>query len=40
MHALGFNHEHIRKDRDNYVVVNYRNILKNDSYNYDKVERR
>ncbi|KAJ1096031.1 hypothetical protein NDU88_001180 [Pleurodeles waltl] len=27
MHSLGFHHEHVRKDRDNYVSVQWDNIL-------------
>jgi len=36
MHAIGFYHEQSRRDRDQYVTVNYHNIVKGMSYNFDK----
>lgn len=30
LHALGFHHEHTRKDRDQYVTVLSNNIMKGD----------
>ncbi|CAH1787743.1 unnamed protein product [Owenia fusiformis] len=44
LHALGFHHEHMRTDRDNYVTINFDNVnperVKNfeklaDSHNYE-----
>lgn len=27
LHAIGFNHEHTRRDRNQYIIVNYNNIM-------------
>ncbi|XP_065100709.1 hatching enzyme 1.2-like [Paramisgurnus dabryanus] len=35
-HALGFNHEHTRSDRDKYVRINFENISPNMAYNFQK----
>lgn len=36
MHALGFDHEHSRPDRDNYITINYSNILDSCKNQFDK----
>ncbi|KAG7457248.1 meprin A subunit beta-like, partial [Solea senegalensis] len=37
LHALGFDHEHNRFDRDNFVTIDFDNILTGLDYNFDKV---
>ena len=34
-HALGLYHEHCRKDRDHYIIVNWNNIFPKKRYNFD-----
>lgn len=36
MHALGFYHEQSRYDRDDYVTINFDNILEGREHNFDK----
>lgn len=36
MHALGFHHEHARSDRDDYVAVQYQNIIEGAEANFAK----
>ncbi|KAM9494297.1 high choriolytic enzyme 1-like [Clarias gariepinus] len=37
LHALGFNHEQTRSDRDSYIRVVWENIIDNMKYNFDKI---
>ena len=37
MHALGFVHEQSRPDRDDYVTVDFTNILAGNLYNKEKI---
>ncbi|XP_055334235.1 uncharacterized protein LOC129585544 [Paramacrobiotus metropolitanus] len=34
MHALGFNHEHARFDRDQHIILHESRILENETYNF------
>ncbi|OQV19678.1 putative High choriolytic enzyme 1 [Hypsibius exemplaris] len=36
LHALGFNHEQTRSDRDDYIIVKLDNILPTRQHNYEK----
>ncbi|CAJ1071250.1 high choriolytic enzyme 1-like [Xyrichtys novacula] len=36
LHALGFNHEHTRSDRDQFVRINWENIPAAQAYNFHK----
>jgi len=36
LHALGFNHEQTRSDRDQYVRINWEHIHKANAYNFQK----
>ncbi|CAL8347995.1 unnamed protein product [Gadus morhua 'NCC'] len=35
-HALGFNHEQTRSDRDQYVKINWKNINPSNAYNFER----
>ncbi|XP_074516042.1 low choriolytic enzyme-like [Sebastes fasciatus] len=37
LHALGFNHEQTRSDRDNHIRVRWENIIDGMAYNFDKI---
>ncbi|XP_062291401.1 low choriolytic enzyme-like [Scomber scombrus] len=38
LHALGFHHEQVRSDRDDYVNINYKNIESGKESNFQKVQ--
>ncbi|XP_029009579.2 hatching enzyme 1.2-like [Betta splendens] len=40
LHALGFNHEHRRSDRDQHIRVLLENIMSGHEFNFDKVDTR
>nr|XP_046251303.1 high choriolytic enzyme 1-like [Scatophagus argus] len=37
LHALGFNHEHCRSDRDQHIRVQLQNVIKGQEFNFRKV---
>ncbi|XP_043998101.1 hatching enzyme 1.2-like [Gambusia affinis] len=37
LHALGFNHEQTRSDRDNHIKVHWNNIIEGMEYNFYKI---
>lgn len=39
MHALGFGHEQSRLDRDDYIIVNWNNIIPQRTYEFYKIPR-
>ncbi|XP_043101775.1 low choriolytic enzyme-like isoform X1 [Puntigrus tetrazona] len=38
LHALGFNHEQTRSDRDNHIQVVWENIIDDMKYNFNKID--
>ncbi|XP_062269241.1 hatching enzyme 1.2-like [Platichthys flesus] len=38
LHALGFHHEHTRRDRDQYVRINWGNIAAGNTFNFNKMD--
>uniref|UniRef100_A0A3B3IG27 Metalloendopeptidase n=1 Tax=Oryzias latipes TaxID=8090 RepID=A0A3B3IG27_ORYLA len=38
LHALGFNHEQTRSDRDNHIKVHWENIIDDMEYNFYKID--
>ncbi|XP_063043816.1 hatching enzyme 1.2-like isoform X2 [Engraulis encrasicolus] len=37
LHALGFNHEQCRNDRDRHVRIMYQNVIRGMAYNFNKI---
>ncbi|XP_060768070.1 high choriolytic enzyme 1-like [Neoarius graeffei] len=37
LHALGFNHEQTRSDRDNHVRILLQNVIRGQEHNFDKI---
>ncbi|XP_043953594.1 hatching enzyme 1.2-like [Gambusia affinis] len=37
-HALGFNHEQVRSDRDDYVEIHFENVGEGEEHNFDKTD--
>ncbi|XP_066936471.1 zinc metalloproteinase nas-14-like [Clytia hemisphaerica] len=37
LHAMGFSHEHSRSDRDDYVTINFDNIIENKKNNFNRI---
>ncbi|RWS19408.1 uncharacterized protein B4U80_01685 [Leptotrombidium deliense] len=38
MHAIGFHHQHMRADRDNYLNIHWQNIKRGHEMNFNKLD--